>query len=315
MGTAPGSARARVLHQESSGTGYFDWQVSTVTIRDYQIIVHMKPGAPGYGRLDLGAALLAESIQIAPGDRVLDMNCGAGLVGSLAAILSGSGQVVLTDSHTVSVDCARRTIQANGLSNARVSASLGTQAIQPLDPVDVVSMRLPKGRRLTKKLAWDAFHALGIGGRFYLAGGNREGIKPALAMVRDLFGEVVVGVYRKGFRVGITQKTTSLPAEPAAFTDPWLESSWFHEFAVQLRGKSYRVCSRPGIFAWDRLDPGTQALIEMLDIPPGSEVLDLGCGYGIIGAVAADLAHGGRTLLVDAEVAAVEAAGQTLAKK
>ncbi len=269
MGTAPGFARARVLHQESSGTGYYDWQVSTVAVRDYQISVHMKPGVLGFGGLDPAAALLAEAVQVAPGDRVLDLHCGAGLVGSLAAILSGSGQVTLADSHAVSVACAGRTIVSNGLSNASVFASQGTQAIRSLPPVDVVAMRLPKGRQLASKLAWDAFHALGMGGRFYLAGGNREGIKPALSMVQDLFGKVVVGAYRKGFRVGVAQKTASTPAEPAAFTDPWLESSWVHEFSVQLRGKPYHICSRPGIFSWDRLDPGTKILIEKLEIAPG----------------------------------------------
>jgi 16S rRNA (guanine1207-N2)-methyltransferase len=93
-----------------------------------------------------------------------------------------------------------------------------------------------------------------------------------------------------------------------------LDSSWFHEFVVPLRGKDYMIRSRPGVFSWDRLDPGTKALIEVIDIPAVGAVLDLGCGYGIIGAVAASLAPGGQALLLDADVTAVEAAGHTLAR-
>ncbi len=314
MSAAPGPARARVLHTESSGTGYFDWQVSTVAVRDCQISLHTKPGMPNSDGLDVGAALLAETIQVAPGDRVLDLNCGAGLAGSLAALLAGNGQVYLADSHAASVACARKTVEAAGLSNAVVYASSGTRGILPLDPVDVACLRLPKGRHLTRKLAWDAFQALGPGGRFYLAGGNREGIKPALEMARDLFGEVAVTAYRKGFRVAVAHKESASPAEPAAFAEPWLDGSWFHEFSAEVRGKTFHICTRPGIFSWDRLDPGTEYLIETLDIPPGARVLDLGCGYGIIGAVAAHLAGDGQVLLADADVTAVEAAGRTLAK-
>ena len=78
-----------------------------------------------------------------------------------------------------------------------------------------------------------------------------------------------------------------------------------------MGGQSYAVCSRPGVFSWDRLDRGTQMLLEALEVAPGETVLDLGCGYGIVGLVAAEKA--GTVYLVDADAEAVESARRTVA--
>jgi 16S rRNA (guanine1207-N2)-methyltransferase len=50
------------------------------------------------------------------------------------------------------------------------------------------------------------------------------------------------------------------------------------------------VATMPGIFSWQHLDDGTAFLLDNLEIEPGQTVLDVGCGYGIIGLVAAQRA-------------------------
>jgi 16S rRNA (guanine1207-N2)-methyltransferase len=47
------------------------------------------------------------------------------------------------------------------------------------------------------------------------------------------------------------------------------------------------MCSLPGIFSFDRLDEGTQLLLDSLPDLHHMNVLDLGCGYGAIGLSAA----------------------------
>jgi 16S rRNA (guanine1207-N2)-methyltransferase len=39
----------------------------------------------------------------------------------------------------------------------------------------------------------------------------------------------------------------------------------------------------PGIFSAKRVDLGTEVLIKNMEIPPNGLVLDMGCGYGVVG--------------------------------
>jgi 16S rRNA G1207 methylase RsmC len=63
-----------------------------------------------------------------------------------------------------------------------------------------------------------------------------------------------------------------------------------HEVDFQVRvddTTSYRFVSRPGVFAYGRFDDGARALTETMEIEPGDRVLDLGCGVGTNGILAA----------------------------
>ncbi|TQL67159.1 16S rRNA m(2)G 1207 methyltransferase [Nocardioides albertanoniae] len=59
-------------------------------------------------------------------------------------------------------------------------------------------------------------------------------------------------------------------------------------------GMDLDLVSGSGVFAKGRLDIGTSVLFKETDPPAGGRILDLGCGYGIIGlacALAAPSAH------------------------
>lgn len=80
------------------------------------------------------------------------------------------------------------------------------------------------------------------------------------------------------------------------------------EVAVTFRGRAYRFLTDRGVFSYRGVDRGTRLLLEALDVHPDDEVLDLGCGYGVVGIVAATLAPRGRAVLVDINARAVELA-------
>ena len=51
----------------------------------------------------------------------------------------------------------------------------------------------------------------------------------------------------------------------------------------------FHFISDAGIFSKNHIDHATQLLLKHLDIAPHQKVLDLGCGYGVIGIVLAKL--------------------------
>jgi len=52
---------------------------------------------------------------------------------------------------------------------------------------------------------------------------------------------------------------------------------------VRLKGISFQLLTAPGIFSKDALDFGTRLLIENSSVQDGWDVLDLGCGNGVVG--------------------------------
>ena len=75
-----------------------------------------------------------------------------------------------------------------------------------------------------------------------------------------------------------------------------------------VRGIAVEFIVEPGVFSHKRIDPGTKLLLEVAQIPNEGMVLDLGCGYGVIGIVIAKLNSALKVYMVDINKRAVELA-------
>ena len=82
------------------------------------------------------------------------------------------------------------------------------------------------------------------------------------------------------------------------------------QIEVRLRGFKFTITTDRGVFSHGKIDQGTALLIREMEIPPGSDVLDLGCGYGVIGIVAAMLCPDCRVTMVDVNLRACRLALQ-----
>ena len=50
-----------------------------------------------------------------------------------------------------------------------------------------------------------------------------------------------------------------------------------------LLGKNFEFFVSPGVFSRHKIDDGTYILIQNAEVKDGSKLLDLGCGYGVVG--------------------------------
>ncbi|HEX4197930.1 MAG TPA: methyltransferase [Caulobacteraceae bacterium] len=80
-----------------------------------------------------------------------------------------------------------------------------------------------------------------------------------------------------------------------------------------VRGIELKLETAPGLFSPRAVDLGTLAMLSRVEFGPDDKVLDLGCGYGVVGLVAARLVRPERVWLLDKDPAAVEAAAANLA--
>ncbi|MCF6094789.1 class I SAM-dependent methyltransferase [Microaerobacter geothermalis] len=75
-----------------------------------------------------------------------------------------------------------------------------------------------------------------------------------------------------------------------------------------LRGRPFRFMTDSGVFSKQRIDFGSRLLIETILVEENQDILDMGCGYGPIGIVAATLTKTGQVLMADINERAVELA-------
>ena len=83
-------------------------------------------------------------------------------------------------------------------------------------------------------------------------------------------------------------------------------------FTATLRGHDLYLITEAGVFSRRRVDRGTRLLVSNIEIEAADRVLDLGCGYGVVGLVASRLAPEGRVTMVDINQRAVELARANL---
>jgi 16S rRNA (guanine1207-N2)-methyltransferase len=60
----------------------------------------------------------------------------------------------------------------------------------------------------------------------------------------------------------------------------------FHEIGVSFLGETFSLFGASSVFGAKKIDKGTSLLIQSMRIEDGQEVLDLGCGMGVVGIVA-----------------------------
>ncbi len=73
-----------------------------------------------------------------------------------------------------------------------------------------------------------------------------------------------------------------------------------------LRGKQYDFITSRGVFSSKRVDNGTRLLAESMVLPEEGRLLDMGCGIGILGIVAAREMLGLEVVMTDINQRAVE---------
>ncbi len=293
-----------------SASPYRTWRTYSAKIGGQSYEVATKPGTFAQGRLDPAALLLAEHTKVASGDCVVHLNCGNGLTGAVAAKAAPDVRVYLCDRNVVSTEAARRTLDANGISSGNVLLGHGTHVLPPALRADSVVIRIPPERVALLQLLMDAFSILKDGGRCYIAGATNEGIKTAANTIETIFGNARVLARDSSHRVIVAARRTTEPALPDGVDVAMLDSNSFRDVNVTLRGRVYRLFSRPGVFSWEHLDEATSILADVMEIRDGDTVLDLGCGSGALGIVASSLTSG-QIAMVDADIEAVRSATRT----
>lgn len=164
-------------------------------------------GVFAHRRLDAGTRLLIAAMEVRRRDRVLDLGCGYGAIGLVAAALAPGGRAYLVDVNQRAVALAQANAAAHRLSN--VGAVVGDGAAPFADrTMDLVVTNPPirAGRPVVAAFITGARRVLRPGGRFYLVARTAQGAKTLARLIAGAFGEVREVRAAAGYRVYAAQR-------------------------------------------------------------------------------------------------------------
>ena len=158
-------------------------------------------------RVDRGTRLLIKHIEVHPADRVLDLGCGYGVVGIVAALLAPDARVTLVDVNRRATDLARRNLQLNSVDNAEVHHGDGFAPVRGRS-FDLIATNPPirAGLRLVHRLIEEAKDHLAPGGRFYLVGRTKQGVIRISEKMSQVFGNVEELAKGGGYRLYLSRR-------------------------------------------------------------------------------------------------------------
>jgi 16S rRNA (guanine1207-N2)-methyltransferase len=162
---------------------------------------------------------------------------------------------------------------------------------------DRVFYRISKEKPIVHHLINQAFRILKPHGELIIAGQKTEGIKTYIEKARKLFSsDARIHKESANYHARIS-KNTAIHSE-----SNFLDDSDYTRIRVIAELRGHPLYSKPGIFGWNKVDQGSALLVEQLNafLPTLKQqpdnLLDLGCGYGYLTLMTADLPCTHRTL-------------------
>ncbi len=180
-------SRPEIYHDELRGIEFKMWTDHGVFSR---------------GHTDKGSREMILAMDVAGAEKVLDLGCGYGVIGILAAKLNPTAHIILTDPNERAITLARRNLESNGVHNCEIRQGENlTPVAGELFDVILTNPPIRTGNALVFTLIAESTAHLVPGGRFYLVARTKQGAKTfAAEMARNLSEVTQVG-QGSGFRV------------------------------------------------------------------------------------------------------------------
>jgi 16S rRNA (guanine1207-N2)-methyltransferase len=178
-----------------------------VEVKGVALRLETAPGLFSPQRADRGTLAMLSVVDFAPGMKVLDLGCGCGLVGLLAAKLCGEWNVVMCDVDPLAVDIARKNAERNGVGGVKIALSDGFGALDDTG-FDLILSNPPyqSDFAVARGFIEKGFNRLKIGGRMVMVTRRREWYRNKLiaifggVKIQEVDGYFVFEAQRRGER-------------------------------------------------------------------------------------------------------------------
>ncbi len=201
---------------------------------------------------------------------------------------------IVIDSSLAALTCAQANLQKHSIA-ATVSAAPTWLMPQETFDTSILTLKSEKGNQRVQADLQGLHSSLKSSGTAYVLMHKDQGAKRYEKDLKKYFKKVDVIAKDKGWRLSKARDKRELESH--------YQANCFDVLGLNLSAEA-------GVYASGKLDPGTAFLLETLDLNAfeGKQVLDLGCGYGLI-SLKASLA-GSSVMAIDDDFLAVQSTHQ-----
>jgi 16S rRNA (guanine1207-N2)-methyltransferase len=158
-------------------------------------------------RVDLGTRLLIDAMVLPETGAVLDVGCGYGAVGIVAAASNSQLHVVMTDVNMRAVRLAKRNVKINKVNNAEVKCGYLYEPVKDLTFNCVLSNPpVSAGMETVKTLITEAPKVMAHKATFQMVIRSKIGAKTLPSVFNETFGNCTILARKSGYRVLIAEK-------------------------------------------------------------------------------------------------------------
>ena len=174
----------------------------TILVREVELTLTSDRGVFSHGRLDDGTLRLLKKMELPDAGDFLDLGCGYGVIGLVAARLRPDAQVTMVDINERATELAADNARANGIRNVEVLTGDAPHVLGDRQ-FDVILCNPPirVGKPKLYELIADAAERLHPGGVLWMVIHTRQGAKSHLREVTPMFSECEIVSRKWGYRV------------------------------------------------------------------------------------------------------------------
>ena len=216
--------------------------------------------------------------------------------GALSTALAEFQPTLWTDSWLAQQGCMAN-LKSNNLADKQVKLLNSLQ--NPTGPLDIVILKVPKSLAMLEDQLHRIRPLLHAKSKIVAAGMVKSIHTSTLKLFQQIIGPTHTSLAQKKARLIFTQPDLALqPGESPYPTTYTLEES------------SYRITNHANVFSRQGLDIGTRFFLQHLPHSNSQQrIIDLGCGNGLLGLIAAQRNPAAELTFIDESYMAVASAG------
>jgi 23S rRNA (guanine1835-N2)-methyltransferase len=218
--------------------------------------------------------------------------------GALSIALAEYQPLMMSDSFLAQQGTIEN-LRLNGLESGLVSFDSGLQ--EKTGAFDLVLIKIPKSLASLEHQLYRIRKSLRVETRIIAAGMSRSIHKSTLQLFENILGPTTTSLAKKKSRLIFVSRDESMNEG---------QSPYPHQYIVEA-DREYTIISHANVFSRDRLDNGSRLLIENMPVSNQyRQIIDLGCGNGLLGLIAASLNPQSEVFFIDESYMAVASAQQ-----
>ncbi len=160
------------------------------TVKDIEMRFYTSDNVFSPKSIDKGTLAMLSVVDFQDSDKVLDLGCGYGIVGILAAKLIGANNVVMTDKDSIAVEISGGNAILNNVENIKIVRSDGFKDLSEKDFTLILSNPpYHTDFSVAKEFIEKGFNRLSVGGKMYMVTKRKDWYKNKLTAI---FGGVRV---------------------------------------------------------------------------------------------------------------------------